>query len=419
MRATEAPAVDAAFALAPEAAPEAVPARPAETPNSPSPSSASSITPPPREQHLDAPPLSDADMSAEEWKKRGNAAFTALDYEKAVIYYTNGIELEPSNPALFSNRSAAYLKTEDYGKARRDADMCIELDKNWPKGWWRRGQAQLEAMEYADARATFLEGLTYCEGDDNLTRGLENADKRLFAIASVQGGDSATAADSSDPNRPSDRARAAADAVSAPASSAGGPAPARTPSTMPFPGTAAEEIKRIATAPNHYAILHVSPDASAAQMKKNYHTLARMLHPDKCQLPGASESMTQVSLAYDTLTNIVKRTLYDQFMSAEQGEQTYAEWEAKQQPVELPMWLNKLLGIKGCGWILAVIFFILFLPFAIIIFIIFLVIWLMCLPYRMTLRYCFPERYAQMKEEQERELAKMDEAHQDRAFAHV
>lgn len=81
--------------------------------------------------------------AADEWKEKGNAAFQAGDFQKAVDFYTNGVELEPRNRALFSNRSAAYLKIEDYAKAKLDARICIDLDKSWPKVSSRRPPASL------------------------------------------------------------------------------------------------------------------------------------------------------------------------------------------------------------------------------------------------------------------------------------
>lgn len=68
-----------------------------------------------------------------EFKELGNEAYQAGEYDKAVILYTSGIEQEPNNAALFSNRSAAFLKVEDYSKAKLDADMCIQLDPKWSK----------------------------------------------------------------------------------------------------------------------------------------------------------------------------------------------------------------------------------------------------------------------------------------------
>lgn len=49
--------------------------------------------------------------SAAELKDRGNARFSAGDFEGAVALYTQAIELEPPGTAiLFSNRANAYLK---------------------------------------------------------------------------------------------------------------------------------------------------------------------------------------------------------------------------------------------------------------------------------------------------------------------
>lgn len=191
-----------------------------------------------------------------------------------------------------------------------------------------------------------------------------------------------------------------------------------------WPGTPEAEIERIKTAPNHYAVLHVSTDADSGQMKKNYYTLARILHPDRCQLAGAGEAMTSVSQAYDTLSNVLKKTLYDQFLSQtggddEQPNQTYQEWESRQQPVEIPKWLAFLLGIRGCGYFLLLVVAVVVLPLIVLIMVIYLIIALLCLPVSCCMRVFFPERYARMKEREEREMAKIEEEAQDRMFAHV
>lgn len=270
----------------------------------------------------------------------------------------------------------------------------------------------MEDKDFEAAKKTFEEGLKFCQGDVNLKQGLKDAQARIDVLSTVQG----SSEPAFDPDGPSKKASNAA--ASSSAAAGGGDSPG-------FPGTAEHEIQRIRSAPNHYAVLHVSPDASNAQLKKNYYTLARMLHPDKCQLPGAEDAMTSVSLAYDTLTNVIKKTLYDQYMTQQQAEggdgkeQTYAEWEASQQPMELPKWLSVLLGIKGCGWILAFLIAIVMFPLVIVVVIVFALVWIIFLPYRLTLRFCFPEKYEQMKEQQEKELARMEEERQDRYFAHV
>lgn len=369
---------------------------------------------------------------AAEYKDKGNDAYKAANYQKAVDFYTSGIEQEPTNPALFSNRSAAYLKLEDYEKARRDADMCIELDKTWAKGWWRKGTAHFEDRDYRAARSTFQEGLNFCPADENLLAGIQKADKYIAALDAVQGPPESHF----DPDAPSLRLELPSHQPLSPDPDSTQPSanPSSTKQTTDtsipvtqedvFPASPEQEIVRIKSAPNHYAILHVSTDAENAQMKKNYYALARMLHPDKCQLDGAKDAMTSVSQAYDTLTNVVKKTLYDQFLSqtgadAENPNQTYQEWESRQQPVELPKWLAVLLGIRGCGWILAIIIFILLVPLVVLILVIYIIFVIICLPFRLVMRLCFPEKYAQMREQQERERAKMEEEAQDKMFAHV
>ncbi len=64
---------------------------------------------------------------------------------------------------------------------------------------------------------------------------------------------------------------------------------------------------------DYYAALGVAKDASAAEIKKAYRSLARDLHPDKN--PGDTQAETKfkdVSEAYDVLSNPTRRTEYDE-----------------------------------------------------------------------------------------------------------
>ena len=47
-------------------------------------------------------------MSADELKAKGNAAFTAKNYDEAIDAFTQGIAIDPNNHVLFSNRSACW-----------------------------------------------------------------------------------------------------------------------------------------------------------------------------------------------------------------------------------------------------------------------------------------------------------------------
>lgn len=90
--------------------------------------------------------------SAVEDKELGDAFFRKGDHEDAIRLWSSSIEKakgEESSTSdkdsllktLYSNRSAAYLKLHDYEKSVSDANICIEYDRVWAKGYYRKGLA--------------------------------------------------------------------------------------------------------------------------------------------------------------------------------------------------------------------------------------------------------------------------------------
>ena len=63
----------------------------------------------------------------------------------------------------------------------------------------------------------------------------------------------------------------------------------------------------------HYRVLGVSQDATESDLKKAYRKLALKLHPDKNSAPHADEAFKAVGLAYGTLSDPQKRTIYDRY----------------------------------------------------------------------------------------------------------
>lgn len=100
---------------------------------------------------------------AETYKNKGNDAFKAENYEKAISFYTKAISLAEKDTrdlaTYLKNRAAAYLKTKDFENVIKDCDEALTIIPEDPKALFRRSQAleNLERYEeaYRDAKAIF------------------------------------------------------------------------------------------------------------------------------------------------------------------------------------------------------------------------------------------------------------------------
>ncbi|MCR5740845.1 MAG: DnaJ domain-containing protein [Gammaproteobacteria bacterium] len=64
---------------------------------------------------------------------------------------------------------------------------------------------------------------------------------------------------------------------------------------------------------NYYDILGINKDATQDEIKKAYRNLASKYHPDVSKDPKATEKMSMINEAYDTLKDPQKRADYDQY----------------------------------------------------------------------------------------------------------
>ncbi|GAB1291620.1 Serine/threonine-protein phosphatase 5 [Apodemus speciosus] len=99
----------------------------------------------------DEPPADGTLKRAEELKTQANDYFKAKDYENAIKFYSQAIELNPNNAIYYGNRSLAYLRTECYGYALGDATRAIELDKKYIKGYYRRAASNMALGKFRAA----------------------------------------------------------------------------------------------------------------------------------------------------------------------------------------------------------------------------------------------------------------------------
>lgn len=105
----------------------------------------------------------------EQYKEKGNKAFLVNEFPEALENYNKAIQLDGSNHAVYSNRSATHLALKDYDSALRDAEKCIQLMPNWSKGYLRKGEALAASLRYIEALDAYRQGLAV-DADDKLIK---------------------------------------------------------------------------------------------------------------------------------------------------------------------------------------------------------------------------------------------------------
>lgn len=115
----------------------------------------------------------------------------------------------------------------------------------------------------------------------------------------------------------------ASSSSSGPSAAASAPAPAPAASAPTSGGRAytpamEETVERILKAKEggrgaHYRVLGIAQTATENEIKKAYRKTAIKVHPDKNSAPKADEAFKAVGLAYATLSDPQKRTIYDRY----------------------------------------------------------------------------------------------------------
>ncbi|GFR40723.1 hypothetical protein Agub_g1331 [Astrephomene gubernaculifera] len=112
---------------------------------------------------------------SDELKAKGNAAFSAGNFEDAIKFFTQAIEVDPNNHVLYSNRSASQASLKNYAAALADAQKCVSLKPDWAKGYSRLGAARYGLGEFEEAMEAYENGLKQDPANEQLKSGLEEA----------------------------------------------------------------------------------------------------------------------------------------------------------------------------------------------------------------------------------------------------
>ncbi len=140
---------------------------------------------------MDENESSDYKKLANTLKDEANIAFQSGDIEKSIALYTQAITIDPDNYVLYSNRSAAYMKSDSKSKALKDAEKCVEVAPAWAKGYSRLGAAQQGLKRFNEAIDSFKKGIQLDPSNSSLwsalsqcQEALENEKKIRYAEAS-------------------------------------------------------------------------------------------------------------------------------------------------------------------------------------------------------------------------------------------
>ena len=121
-------------------------------------------------------------------KDEGNKCLKAKDFDGAIAKYTEAIALDPTNHVFYSNRSAAHLSKGDANSALQDAEKCIEVKPDWPKGYVRKGAAHHSLKAYEEALKAYDAGLKIAPNDKSLLSGVKSVEKVMMSTMRGAGG---------------------------------------------------------------------------------------------------------------------------------------------------------------------------------------------------------------------------------------
>jgi hypothetical protein len=97
---------------------------------------------------------------ADRLKERGNEAFKQGRFDAAIVLYDKALELQPGSSILHANRAAAWMGKGLFSEGLADANTSLELQRNFAKGWSRKGTCLLRLGRVNEATSAWLEGRT-------------------------------------------------------------------------------------------------------------------------------------------------------------------------------------------------------------------------------------------------------------------
>uniref|UniRef100_A0A8C3HPP8 RNA polymerase II-associated protein 3 n=1 Tax=Chrysemys picta bellii TaxID=8478 RepID=A0A8C3HPP8_CHRPI len=88
-------------------------------------------------------------------KEKGNMYFQQGKYDEAIKCYTKGMNADPYNPVLPTNRASAFFRMKKFSVAESDCNLALALNKNYTKAYSRRGAARFSLQNLEGAKEDY------------------------------------------------------------------------------------------------------------------------------------------------------------------------------------------------------------------------------------------------------------------------
>ena len=112
-------------------------------------------------------------QEAEKYKIKGNEAFRKQNYEQAITFYTQAIEIQ-EKAAFFSNRAFCFMKTNKLEDALSDALYATKIEPGFFRSYSRASQIYLMKGEIELAEEILAKGIAYVEDGEKLRNEMTN-----------------------------------------------------------------------------------------------------------------------------------------------------------------------------------------------------------------------------------------------------
>ncbi|NP_001084525.1 RNA polymerase II-associated protein 3 [Xenopus laevis] len=117
-------------------------------------------------------------------KEKGNNYFKSGKYDEAIECYTRGMDADPYNAILPTNRASAFFRLKKFAVAESDCNLAIALNRDYAKAYARRGAARLALKNLQGAKEDYEKVLELDANNFEAKNELRKINQELYSSAS-------------------------------------------------------------------------------------------------------------------------------------------------------------------------------------------------------------------------------------------